>query len=163
MVIGRAKLSGRRHRPRQPCALRSGTLKSTIRFGMLLWSGIGGTIRMSRSADPVEAVKASLEMLKALNLRRRGVTVISCPSCGHHPCQHEAQWDQIRAKATAKIRLDAGEAACFIALARSTHWLDRLLCACAICPCPDTPAGAMLRPQHGGIRGMSVKINSSRT
>jgi 4-hydroxy-3-methylbut-2-en-1-yl diphosphate synthase IspG/GcpE len=43
---------------------------------------IGDTIRVSRSADPVEAVKAGFETLKALNLRRRGVTVISCPSCG---------------------------------------------------------------------------------
>src|SRR5246500_76977 len=62
-------------------ALRSGTVKSSIGLGMLLWSGIGDTIRVSLSADPVEEVKAGFEMLKALNLRRRGVTVISCPSC----------------------------------------------------------------------------------
>src|ERR1700759_4088945 len=48
---------------------------------MLLWSGIGDTIRISLSADPVEEVKAGFEILKSLNLRRRGVTVISCPSC----------------------------------------------------------------------------------
>src|SRR6478672_11523072 len=48
---------------------------------MLLWSGIGDTIRVSLSADPIEEVKAGFEMLKSLNLRRRGVTVISCPSC----------------------------------------------------------------------------------
>jgi (E)-4-hydroxy-3-methylbut-2-enyl-diphosphate synthase len=48
---------------------------------MLLWSGIGDTIRVSLSADPVEEVKVGFEMLKALGLRRRGVTVISCPSC----------------------------------------------------------------------------------
>src|SRR5258705_2752833 len=48
---------------------------------MLLWSGIGDTIRVSLSADPVEEVKAGFEVLKSLNLRRRGVTVISCPSC----------------------------------------------------------------------------------
>jgi GcpE protein len=48
---------------------------------MLLWSGIGDTIRVSLSADPVEEVKAGFEMLKSLNLRRRGLTVISCPSC----------------------------------------------------------------------------------
>ncbi len=61
--------------------LRSGTVKSSIGIGMLLWSGIGDTIRVSLSADPVEEVKAGFEMLKSLNLRRRGVTVISCPSC----------------------------------------------------------------------------------
>jgi (E)-4-hydroxy-3-methylbut-2-enyl-diphosphate synthase len=61
--------------------LRSGTVKSSIGLGMLLWSGIGDTIRVSLSADPVEEVKAGFEMLKSLNLRRRGVTVISCPSC----------------------------------------------------------------------------------
>jgi (E)-4-hydroxy-3-methylbut-2-enyl-diphosphate synthase len=61
--------------------LRSGTVKSAIGLGMLLWSGIGDTIRVSLSADPVEEVKAGFEILKSLNLRRRGVTVISCPSC----------------------------------------------------------------------------------
>src|SRR5438552_12723281 len=61
--------------------LRSGTVKSSIALGMLLWSGIGDTIQVSLSADPVEEVKAGFEMLKSLNLRRRGVTVISCPSC----------------------------------------------------------------------------------
>src|ERR1700741_5115792 len=59
----------------------SGTVKSSIGMGMLLWSGIGDTIRVSLSADPVEEVRVGFEMLKALNLRRRGVTVISCPSC----------------------------------------------------------------------------------
>ena len=62
-------------------ALRSGTVKSSIGLGMLLWSGIGDTIRVSLSADPVEEVKVGFEMLKSLNLRRRGVTVVSCPSC----------------------------------------------------------------------------------
>jgi len=62
-------------------ALRSGTVKSSIGLGMLLWSGIGDTIRVSLSADPVEEVKTGFEMLKSLGLRRRGVTVISCPSC----------------------------------------------------------------------------------
>ena len=61
--------------------MRSGTVKSSIGLGMLLWSGIGDTIRVSLSADPVEEVKVGFEMLKSLNLRRRGVTVISCPSC----------------------------------------------------------------------------------
>src|SRR2546429_1093564 len=48
---------------------------------MLLWSGIGDTVGVGVSADPVEEVKVGFEMLKSLNLRRRGVTVISCPSC----------------------------------------------------------------------------------
>ncbi len=59
----------------------TGTVKSSIGLGMLLWSGIGDTIRVSLSADPVEEIKVGYEMLKALGLRRRGVTVISCPSC----------------------------------------------------------------------------------
>lgn len=62
-------------------ALAAGTVKSSIGLGMLLWSGIGDTIRVSLSADPVEEVKAGYEILKSLGLRRRGVTIISCPSC----------------------------------------------------------------------------------
>ncbi|HEX5452411.1 MAG TPA: flavodoxin-dependent (E)-4-hydroxy-3-methylbut-2-enyl-diphosphate synthase [Stellaceae bacterium] len=62
-------------------ALRMGTVKSSIGLGMLLWAGIGDTIRVSLSADPVEEVKVGFDMLKALGLRRRGVTVIACPSC----------------------------------------------------------------------------------
>ncbi|WP_049757526.1 flavodoxin-dependent (E)-4-hydroxy-3-methylbut-2-enyl-diphosphate synthase [Candidatus Puniceispirillum marinum] len=61
--------------------LRAGTIKSAIGLGNLLWAGIGDTIRVSLSADPTEEVKAAYEMLKSLGLRRRGVTVISCPSC----------------------------------------------------------------------------------
>ena len=62
-------------------SLRSGTVKSSIGLGNLLWSGIGDTIRVSLSAPPSEEVKVGYEMLKSLGLRRRGVTVISCPSC----------------------------------------------------------------------------------
>lgn len=61
--------------------LRAGTVKSSIGMGMLLWSGIGDTIRVSLSAEPEEEVRVGFEMLKSLGLRRRGVTVISCPSC----------------------------------------------------------------------------------
>ncbi len=61
--------------------LISGTVKSSIGLGMLLWSGIGDTLRVSLAADPVEEVRAGFEMLKALNLRHRGVNVIACPSC----------------------------------------------------------------------------------
>jgi (E)-4-hydroxy-3-methylbut-2-enyl-diphosphate synthase len=62
-------------------ALRAGTVKSSIGMGMLLWSGIGDTIRVSLSADPVEEVRVGFEMLKSLDLRHRGVRIVSCPSC----------------------------------------------------------------------------------
>src|SRR5262244_3605292 len=58
-----------------------GTVKSSIGIGMLLWSGIGDTIRVSLSADPVEEVRVGFDILKSLNLRHRGVNIISCPSC----------------------------------------------------------------------------------
>jgi (E)-4-hydroxy-3-methylbut-2-enyl-diphosphate synthase len=61
--------------------LQSGTVKSAVGLGNLLWSGIGDTIRVSLSADPVEEVKVGFEILKSLGLRHRGVTIISCPSC----------------------------------------------------------------------------------
>ena len=59
----------------------SGSVKSSIGLGMLFWSGIGDTVRVSLSADPVEEIKVGYELLKSLGLRRRGVTVIACPSC----------------------------------------------------------------------------------
>ena len=58
-----------------------GTIKSSIGFGALLLDGIGDTIRVSLSDDPVEEVKVGNEILKSLNLRHRGVKIISCPSC----------------------------------------------------------------------------------
>jgi len=61
--------------------LRSGTIKSAIGMGNLLWAGIGDTIRVSLSADPVEEIKVGFDLLKSLGLRHRGVNVISCPSC----------------------------------------------------------------------------------
>ncbi|PKQ02461.1 MAG: 4-hydroxy-3-methylbut-2-en-1-yl diphosphate synthase, partial [Alphaproteobacteria bacterium HGW-Alphaproteobacteria-12] len=61
--------------------LMTGTIKSSIGLGMLLWGGIGDTVRVSLSADPVEEVKVGFDILKSLNLRHRGVTIISCPSC----------------------------------------------------------------------------------
>ncbi len=61
--------------------LMSGTVKSAIGLGNLLWMGIGDTLRVSLSADPVEEVKVGFEILKALGLRHRGVNIISCPSC----------------------------------------------------------------------------------
>ena len=60
---------------------RAGTVKSALGIGALLWEGIGDTIRVSLAADPVEEVHAANEILKALGLRRRGVTIVACPSC----------------------------------------------------------------------------------
>ena len=62
-------------------SLTTGSIKSSIGIGMLLMEGIGDTIRVSLSADPVEEVKIGNEILKSLNLRHRGVNIISCPSC----------------------------------------------------------------------------------
>ena len=59
----------------------SGTIKSAVGLGNLLWMGIGDTIRVSLSAAPEEEVKVGFEILKALGLRHRGVNIISCPSC----------------------------------------------------------------------------------
>ncbi len=59
----------------------SGSIKSSIGIGNLLWMGIGDTIRVSLSSDPVDEVKVGYEILKSLGLRHRGVQIISCPSC----------------------------------------------------------------------------------
>jgi (E)-4-hydroxy-3-methylbut-2-enyl-diphosphate synthase len=70
--------------------LRTGTVKSSIGLGSLLWAGIGDTIRVSLSAEPEEEVRVGFEILKALNLRHRGVNIVSCPSCARQ------QYDVIR-------------------------------------------------------------------
>ena len=62
-------------------SLFTGSIKSSIGIGQLLMQGIGDTIRVSLSADPVEEVKAGYEILKSLHIRSRGVQIISCPSC----------------------------------------------------------------------------------
>jgi (E)-4-hydroxy-3-methylbut-2-enyl-diphosphate synthase len=62
-------------------ATRTGTVKSAIGIGSLLWAGIGDTIRVSLAADPVEEVKVGFDILKSLGLRHRGVNIIACPSC----------------------------------------------------------------------------------
>ena len=59
-----------------------GTIKSAVAFGALLSEGIGDTIRVSLSAPPVEEVKVGLQILESLNLRKRGLEIVSCPSCG---------------------------------------------------------------------------------
>ncbi len=62
--------------------LYSGTVKSSIGIGVLLYEGIGDTLRVSLTRDPVEEVKVAYEILKALGLRQRGPEIISCPTCG---------------------------------------------------------------------------------
>ena len=59
-----------------------GTIKSAVAFGALLARGIGDTIRVSLSAPPVEEVKVGIQILESLNLRQRGLEIVSCPSCG---------------------------------------------------------------------------------
>ncbi|SIS84448.1 flavodoxin-dependent (E)-4-hydroxy-3-methylbut-2-enyl-diphosphate synthase [Insolitispirillum peregrinum] len=79
--------------------LRGGTVKSSVGLGMLLWSGIGDTIRVSLSADPVEEVRVGYEILKSLDLRHRGVRVVSCPSCARQG------FDVVKTVATLEERL----------------------------------------------------------
>ncbi|NBV90414.1 MAG: 4-hydroxy-3-methylbut-2-en-1-yl diphosphate synthase, partial [Actinobacteria bacterium] len=59
-----------------------GTIKSAVAFGALLAEGIGDTIRVSLSAPPVEEVKVGIQILESLNLKQRGLEIVSCPSCG---------------------------------------------------------------------------------
>ena len=61
--------------------LLTGSIKSSIGIGQLLMQGIGDTIRVSLSSDPIDEVKAGYEILKSLGIRSRGVNIISCPSC----------------------------------------------------------------------------------
>jgi (E)-4-hydroxy-3-methylbut-2-enyl-diphosphate synthase len=79
--------------------MMTGSVKSAIGMGSLLWAGIGDTIRVSLSADPVEEVRVGYEILKGLGLRRRGVTVISCPSCARQ------QYDVIKTVGILEQRL----------------------------------------------------------
>src|SRR6202167_3178278 len=60
---------------------RTGTVKSAIGLGSLLWAGVGDTVRVSLSAEPEEEVHVGWELLKSLGIRHRGVKIISCPSC----------------------------------------------------------------------------------
>jgi (E)-4-hydroxy-3-methylbut-2-enyl-diphosphate synthase len=69
--LGVTEAGGRRH----------GSVKSAIGLGSLLWAGVGDTIRVSLSDDPVEEVKVGFDILKSLGLRSRGVNIIACPSC----------------------------------------------------------------------------------
>ena len=77
----------------------SGSIKSSIGLGMLLYQGIGDTIRVSLSDHPTQEVKVGFEMLKSLNLRDYGVTIISCPSCARQ------QFDVIKTVKSVESRL----------------------------------------------------------
>jgi (E)-4-hydroxy-3-methylbut-2-enyl-diphosphate synthase len=80
--------------------LRTGTVKSAIGLGSLLWAGIGDTLRVSLSADVTEEVKVGFDILKSLGLRHRGVNVISCPSCARQ------QFDVIKTVEVLEKRLE---------------------------------------------------------
>jgi (E)-4-hydroxy-3-methylbut-2-enyl-diphosphate synthase len=67
----------------------TGTIKSAVGLGILLSEGIGDTIRVSLTADPIEEVKVAYEILKSLHLRQKGPEIISCPTCGR--CQVDIQ------------------------------------------------------------------------
>ena len=62
--------------------VKSGSIRTAIGLGLLLYDGIGDTIRVSLSSDPVEEVQAGYEILKSLNMRQKGTTLVACPSCG---------------------------------------------------------------------------------
>jgi (E)-4-hydroxy-3-methylbut-2-enyl-diphosphate synthase len=77
-----------------------GTIKSAVAFGALLAEGIGDTIRVSLSAPPVEEVKVGLQILESLNLRQRGLEIVSCPSCGRAQVDVYALAEQVTAGLT---------------------------------------------------------------
>ncbi|WP_374387647.1 flavodoxin-dependent (E)-4-hydroxy-3-methylbut-2-enyl-diphosphate synthase [Sandaracinobacter sp.] len=79
--------------------LIGGTVKSSIGLGMLLWGGVGDTIRVSLSAEPEEEVKVGYHILKSLGIRARGVKIVSCPSCARQG------FDVIRTVETLEKRL----------------------------------------------------------
>ncbi|MHB1566029.1 MAG: flavodoxin-dependent (E)-4-hydroxy-3-methylbut-2-enyl-diphosphate synthase [Acidiferrobacter sp.] len=81
-------------------ALRGGTVKSAIGLGMLLAEGIGDTLRVSLAADPVEEIKVGFEILKSLQLRKKGVNLIACPSCSRQ------EFDVIRTVNALEARLE---------------------------------------------------------
>jgi (E)-4-hydroxy-3-methylbut-2-enyl-diphosphate synthase len=74
-----------------------GTIKSAVAFGALLAEGIGDTIRVSLSAPPVEEVKVGIQILESLNLRKRGLEIVSCPSCGRAQVDVYTLADQVHA------------------------------------------------------------------
>ncbi|OGC10901.1 4-hydroxy-3-methylbut-2-en-1-yl diphosphate synthase [candidate division WOR-1 bacterium RIFOXYC2_FULL_37_10] len=75
-----------------------GTIKSSVGIGALLAEGIGNTLRVSLTGDPVEEVRVGYEILKALELVKKGVTIISCPTCGRCKTQMEKVVSEIERK-----------------------------------------------------------------
>ncbi|OYY56115.1 MAG: 4-hydroxy-3-methylbut-2-en-1-yl diphosphate synthase, partial [Halothiobacillus sp. 28-55-5] len=80
--------------------LRSGSVKSAVGLGLLLAEGIGDTIRISVSADPVEEIKVGWDILKSLRLRNRGINLIACPSCSRQ------EFDVIKAVNALESRIE---------------------------------------------------------
>ena len=76
-------------------SLVRGAVKSSVGLGILLWEGIGDTLRVSLTADPVEEVRVAWEILRALGLRRRGPEIISCPTCGRTEIDLMALADEV--------------------------------------------------------------------
>jgi (E)-4-hydroxy-3-methylbut-2-enyl-diphosphate synthase len=90
--------------------LISGTAKSAIGIGLLLAEGIGDTIRVSLTSDPLNEVRAAYEILRALKLRKRGVELISCPTCGRCDLDiigltHEVERRLLRVKTPLKVAI----------------------------------------------------------
>jgi (E)-4-hydroxy-3-methylbut-2-enyl-diphosphate synthase len=90
--------------------LVSGSVKSTLGIGLLLAQGIGDTIRVSLTSDPVDEVRVAYEILRGLKLRERGVELISCPTCGR--CEldlidltHEVEKRLLRVKTPLKVAI----------------------------------------------------------
>ncbi|MBN1941474.1 MAG: flavodoxin-dependent (E)-4-hydroxy-3-methylbut-2-enyl-diphosphate synthase, partial [Candidatus Diapherotrites archaeon] len=81
----------------------SGTVRSSIGLGCLLREGIGDTIRVSLTDNPIKEVRVGLEILRSLNLRREGVTIVSCPSCGRTEIDLQKLVQKVQ-KATIKIK-----------------------------------------------------------
>ncbi len=76
----------------------SGTIKSSVGLGILLSEGIGDTIRVSLTADPVEEVRVAYEILKSLHLRQKGPEIISCPTCGRCEIDMKGLVDRVEEK-----------------------------------------------------------------
>ena len=86
----------------------SGSIRSSIGIGMLLYEGIGDTIRVSLSDEPEEEVRAGNNILKALNLKQTGVTLVSCPGCARADVdiiKLANQVDEITQKSKSKLKI----------------------------------------------------------
>ncbi|MFF4414944.1 flavodoxin-dependent (E)-4-hydroxy-3-methylbut-2-enyl-diphosphate synthase [Streptosporangium sp. NPDC001559] len=92
-----------------------GTIKSAVAFGALLAEGIGDTIRVSLSAPPVEEVKVGAAILESLNLRERGLEIVSCPSCGRAQVDVYTLAEQVQAGLTGmKVPLRVAVMGCVV-------------------------------------------------